>query len=221
VPPEFEPRLAKLLGRLHQESAGQEAEITAYFTKRAQEGTLDFSALDAESHAFMRDKLVALEPDKAELCYRLCRALRATRVVEAGTSYGVSTLYLAEAVRQNGGGLVIATEYEPAKALRARAHFAEAGLSEQIELREGDLRQTLSDLRGPIDFALIDIWDVALDALERISPHLRPGAVVITDNTARHRDSYAAYFEFVHDPANRFTTQTLPFDGGLELTVRI
>ena len=70
--------------------------------------------------AFWRDKLVALDEDKARFCYLLCRALKATRVVEAGTSFGVSTLYLAAAVRDNGGGKVIATEWEHEKAEVAR-----------------------------------------------------------------------------------------------------
>ncbi len=87
--------------------------------------------------------MVALDRDKAEFCYLLCRSLGATRVVEAGTSFGVSTLYLAAAVRDNQvrDGVVIGTEYEPKKVEIAKANFKEAGLSEFIELREGDLRQ--------------------------------------------------------------------------------
>src|SRR5713226_9244041 len=90
-----------------------------------------------EAMAFLSDKLVALDPDKAELCYQLCRASNARRIVEIGTSYGVSTLYLAAAVRDNvratgGDGVVIGTEYEPEKACAARKHFEEAGLSRFI-----------------------------------------------------------------------------------------
>ena len=135
----------------------------------------------------------------------------------------MSTLYLAAAVRDNqvDGGVVIGTEYEPEKARAARANFAEAGLGEWIELREGDLRETLRDVGGPVDFMLVDIWEVALPALERVSPSLREGAIVITDNTASHADAYRDYFAFLRDPANRFRTMTLPFEGGLELTVRV
>ena len=79
-------------------------------------------------------------------------------MVEVGTSHGVSTLYLAAAVRDNGGGVVIGTEHEAEKAKAARANFAAAGLAEFIELREGDLRETLKSLEGPIDFVLVDIW---------------------------------------------------------------
>src|SRR5206468_4365723 len=120
-----------------------------------------------EVKPFLTDKLVALDRNKALFCYQLCRALGAGRIVEAGTSYGVSTLYLAAAVRDNGAGTVIATENEPAKAAAARANFAKAGLADRIELREGDLRETLADLSGPIDFVLIDIWTpLARPALE-------------------------------------------------------
>ena len=106
------------------------------------------------------------------------------------------------------------------EAKAARANFREAGLSEFIELREGDLRQTLRDVGGPVDFMLIDIWEVALPALELVAPHLRPGAIVACDNTTAFANLYRDYFEFVHDPVNRFRTITVPFKGGFEVTVR-
>ena len=182
----------------------------------------------AEIKTFLRDKLVALDRDKAEFCYQLCRANGARRIVEAGTSFGVSTLYLAAAVRDNtlaagdgANGVVIATEHEPSKACAAKAHFQEAGLSGFIDLREGDLRETLKLIDGPIDFMLVDIWiPMARPALELVSPHLRPGAIVICDNTARYRSEYADYFAFLNNPAVGFLTMTLPFEGGLEFSVR-
>ena len=169
---------------------------------------------------------MALDRDKAEFCYQLCRANNARRIVEIGTSYGVSTLYLAAAVRDNvraggGDGIVIGTEYEPNKAKTARQHFEAAGLAGLIDLREGDLRQTLKQIAGPVDFVLVDIWiAMARSALELVAPHLRPGAIVICDNTEQYRSDYADYFAFIDDPANGFRTMTLPFSGGLELSVR-
>jgi predicted O-methyltransferase YrrM len=219
-----DPRLEALLDRLHAQSDAQVEETNAYIARRAQEGTLDKeNRFDDDMHRFFSDKMVALDREKAQFCYLLCRALRATRVVEAGTSFGVSTLYLAAAVRDNQvqNGVVIGTEYEPKKAEAARANFREAGLSEFIELREGDLRQTLRDVGGPVDFMLVDIWEVALPALELVSPNLRPGAIVVCDNTTAFADAYRAYFEFVNDPRNRFRTITVPFAGGFELTVRV
>ncbi len=211
-------RLEALLFALHAQSEGQTGAMRAYFARRAAEGTLDWNRFDDETDRFFADKLVALEHDKAQFCYAQCRALRATRVVEAGTSFGVSTLYLAAAVRDNGDGLVIATEYEPEKAKAARANFAAAGLERFIDLREGDLCETLKDLQGPIDFMLCDIWtEMAAPALRLVAPHMRPGAVVIADNTTTYRRSYEDYFAALAELG--FRTLTLPFDGGLEMSV--
>lgn len=219
-----DPHLEALLERLHAQSDAQIAEIDAYFAQREQETGLGEERLyDDDMHRFLADKMVALDRDKAEFCYLLCRSLRARRVVEAGTSYGVSTLYLAAAVRDNQveDGVVIGTEYEPRKAQIARENFARAGLSEFIELREGDLRQTLQDVGGPVDFMLADIWEVAKPALELVSPSLRRGAIVVSDNTTVSAAMYVEYFEFVNDPRNRLRTMTVPFSGGFELTVRV
>jgi predicted O-methyltransferase YrrM len=222
-----------LLDRLYAQHSAQDESLAAYFTARAAEGNMDWNNFDARTNEFLKDKLIALDRSKAEFCYHLCRALRARRIVEAGTSFGVSTLFLASAVRDglrlapepSGGGatapIVIATENEPEKAAQARRYFAEAGLSDFIDLREGDLRNSLVDVRGPVDFMLIDIWTpMARPALALVHPHLREGAIVICDNTTQFREAYDEYFEFVHDPRNGLRTMTLPFEGGLELTVR-
>ncbi len=221
---QLDARLNALLDRLHAQSSAQDPALGDYFRKRATDGA-NWKEFDAESEAFMSDKMVALDRDKAEFCYHLCRALRARRIVEAGTSFGVSTLYLAAAVRDNGfapgDGVVIGTEHEPAKARTARDHFDEAGLSGYIDLREGDLRATLQEIEDPIDFMLMDIWTpMARPAIERVAPHLQPGAVIICDNTIPFREAYADYFDFVNDPVNRLRTMTLPFQGGLEFTVK-
>ena len=217
-----DPKLQTLVDGLHARSVAQEAETGRYFSERAKRGELSWDGLDDAANRFMADKLVALEPAKAEFCHLLCRALRASRVVEVGTSYGVSTVYLADAVRANGGGTVIATEYEPGKAAKARETFAAAGLTEVIDLREGDLRETLKVIEGPVDFVLMDIWtEMALPALELIAPHLRQGAVVVADNTAQVRHAYRHFFAFVEDPKNQLKTMTLPFEGGLEFIVRV
>lgn len=218
-----DPELERLLSTLHAGSDAQAEELRAFEAQRAQ-GASQFG--EQAIKAFRSDKLVALDRDKAEFCYQLCRASDARRVVEVGTSYGVSTLYLAAAVRDNisaggGDGVVIGTEYEPAKASAARANFREAGLDPFIDLREGDLRETLRQIDGPVDFMLVDIWiPMARPALELVAPHLKRGAIVICDNTDRYRADYADYFAFLSVPAHGFRTMTLPFDGGLEFSVR-
>ena len=215
-----DPQLEHLLSALHARSDAQLAAMQRFQAAHGPPPT------DDAIKAFRSDKLVALDRDKAEFCYQLCRASNARRIVEAGSSYGVSTLYLAAAVRDNvrvtgGSGVVIGTEYEPAKAAAARAHFAQSGLSQFIDLREGDLRETLKQVDAPVDFMLVDIWiGMARPALELVAPLLRPGAMVVCDNTQQHRNEYADYFAFLADSTNGFRTMTLPFQGGLELSVR-
>ena len=221
-----DPALQALIDRLQAESVAQDGELGAYFGRRARAGDLSWDRLDEDAHRFLADKAVALEPIKAEFCHLICIALRARRVVEVGTSFGVSTLYLAAAVRANLGpgerGVVIGTEYEPGKASKARTNFTAAGLADLIDLREGDLRQTLKRIEGPVDFVLMDIWtEMVRPALQLIAPHLRPGAVVVCDNTGQFRESYRDFFAFVQDPTNGMRTLTLPFQGGLELCVKL
>ena len=218
-------KLEALLERLHAQSCGQSRELDEHFSLLSRNSDKE-PLIDSGAKAFLADKLVALDRDKAEFCYALCRSLGARQVVEAGTSFGVSTLYLAAAVRDTcavsgGKGVVIGTEYEPAKAEAARNHFAEAGLSAFIDLREGDLRETLHRIDGAVDFMLVDIWTpMARPALELVAPRLRRGAIVVCDNTADARNDYRDYFEFILAPDNGFRTMTLPFAGGFEFSVK-
>jgi predicted O-methyltransferase YrrM len=224
-----DPHLERLLDRLHERSDAQTPAIREYRAERDKAVDRTPEEQAALTKAFLADKIYALDRDKAEFCYHICRTIDARHVVEIGTSYGVSTLYLAAAVRDNvqagsGSGVVIGTEYEPEKARAAREHFDEAGLSSFIDLREGDLRETLRQIEGPVDFMLVDIWiPMARPALELVAPHLRPRAVVTCDNTGREdeRAAYADYFAFINDPAQGFRTMTLPFSGGLEMSVRL
>ncbi|KAF5695007.1 O-methyltransferase [Fusarium denticulatum] len=172
------------------------------------------------------DKFVALDPDKCAYVYLLLRSMKARFVVEAGTSFGVSTIYLALAVSQNAGpqpGKVIATENEPTKAVRARKYWSQAGddIEKFIELREGDLRETLkTDLPEQVDFLLLDIWTpLALPTLKLVKPRMKPGATVVADNTEAAKAGYKDLMAYLEDTANGFKLTTLPYSGGLLVAV--
>lgn len=160
-------------------------------------------------------------PDQGDLIYLLCRGLRTKRVVEFATSVGMSTLYFAAALRDNGGGTVIGSELVPAKVATARRNLAEAGLADYAEIREGDARETLRDLGGPVDFALIDGWplgegpSLARQVIEIVAPQLRIGGYVMNDNAEPD------FLDFIRDPANGFVSVTLPLKGGTELSVKV
>jgi predicted O-methyltransferase YrrM len=218
-----EEPLRSLLQRLHGLSLSQEVLTRTFIANGGHKTIIGSEESIAAGRTFWRDKFVALDADKARFCYQLCRSIDARAVVEAGTSFGVSTLYLAAAVRDNGGGQVIGTEWESEKAAIARAHLSEAGLGAFVDVREGDLRETLRhSMPSAIDLLLLDIWTpMARPAIEIVAPRMRYGAVVLTDNTLKRRTEYSDLFAFLGDPSTGFITQTLPFDGGLEFSVKV
>lgn len=163
----------------------------------------------------------SIHPEQGDLIYLLCRSQRATRVAEFATSVGMSTLYFAAAVRDNGGGLVIGSELVPEKVGAARRNLAEAGLADLVDIRQGDARKTLRDLGGPIDFMLIDGWpnggsaSLARQVMEIVAPQVRVGGLAMNDNG---EEDYLAY---VRDPVNGFLSMSLPIKGSTELSVKV
>ncbi len=220
-----------VLERLHALDARQFRSVVARYLPRAVLSLVTGkTGLDPTSPAeatFLRDKLVALDSTKADLCYVLCRAIKARRVVEFATSFGVSTIYLAAAVRDNvmdggGAGVVIGTENEPSKVIAAPANLAAAGLAEFTEIREGDALETLKDAGGPVDFLLVDSWiPLARLVLELMGPQLRLGALVVCDNVAQYQRAYRDYLDYIRNPVNGFRSVMLTDKGGFELSVRV
>jgi predicted O-methyltransferase YrrM len=222
-----DPRAEAVLARLTEQADRQEAEMTAYYAAKRQSAK---RTTDPESKAdmdFVRDKFVALDPEKCALAYLLCRSVGARRVVEFGTSFGVSTIYLAAAVRDNvrekgGEGRVIGTEIEPTKASIANANLRDAGLDGYVDVRVGDARETLKHAGMDVDFLLLDSWiPLVRPVMDVMAPQLRPGAIVLCDNVERYEKEYAEYIGFVRDPRNGFRSVLLSHQGGLELSVKL
>jgi predicted O-methyltransferase YrrM len=177
--------------------------------------------ITSKDHARFGHKLfIALGPEAGRFAYATARAINARTIVEFGTSFGISTLYLAAAVRDNGGGKVITTELDADKAAIAQRHFEEAGLADMIELRIGDALETLQSLPPLVDMALIDGWkEVYGEVLTLIEPALRPGGVVLADNINMFKRTLAPYVQRMQH-GGHFASQTLPLGSGLEYSVR-
>lgn len=165
----------------------------------------------------MKDCYIPVSRDQGSFLYLTARALGAKRIVEFGTSFGISTLYLAAAVRDNGGGIVIGSELEPSKHQRAVAHIEEAGLAAVVDVRLGDALETLKEVPEPLDLAFLDGWkDLYLPVLELLKPRLRPGAVVLADNIFTFRKSLRPYVEYLQSGRNGFESVTLRISDGTE-----
>jgi predicted O-methyltransferase YrrM len=223
-------RVAGLLTRLHHDAeaadapfiqkvmAGLEASGNTIEQMAAQliaDERADYPAV-YNDHA---EHFLSVSPNYGRFIYAIARACKATRIVEFGTSMGISTIYLAAALRDNGGGQLIGSEMEPAKVARARAHVEAAGLADLVDIREGDALKTLQDVDGEVHLALIDgAWSLYLPVLKLIEPRLRPGAVILAENAFAQE-----YLEYVHNAANGYIAQTLPIDEGRgnEFAVRV
>ena len=126
--------------------------------------------------------LLAVGPDTGQLINILASSLRAPHILEVGTSYGYSGIWLAEAARQ-AGGRVTTMELQDYKATYARERAVEAGLAEYIDFRVGDAVKIIGELKAGIDFVLLDLWkDLYIPCLDVFYPKLNPGAIIVADN---------------------------------------
>jgi predicted O-methyltransferase YrrM len=211
--------LAPLLERLFAEADAPVPELQAALSRlpAAERASAAASATGyREFYALAKDAYLAVSRDTGRLLYLLARSSGAREAVEFGTSFGISALHLAAGLRDNGGGRVITTEFEPSKAARARANFAAAGLADLIELREGDALETLaSDLPERVDLVLLDgakgLYPAILSLLEE---RLAPGALLVADNA----DMSPQYLARVRSADGGYTS--VPFAADVELSVR-
>lgn len=176
--------LGPLLERLFEEAAAASgpalAELSDEEFERLARSRTEYRAL----YGRLKDAWLPVSRETGALLYMLARSSGARTVVEFGMSFGISTLHLAAALRDNGGGRLITSEFEPAKIARARENFQAAGLADLIEIREGDALQTLSSaLPESIDFVLLDgAKPLYPDILGRLEGRLKRGALLVADN---------------------------------------
>lgn len=215
-------RARAVLGALHARAERENLRLGWRFLGQATRLALGRPLPWGRLQSRLSDLSLAVDQASGIFAYQLALALRAQRIVEYGTSHGVSTIYLALAVRENGGGLVIGTECVAEKAARAQANFVEAGVADLIELRVGEAPGTLADLEGPIDLLHNDGFPGAmLSTLQSVAPRMRPGAVALAGNVALFPADHAEYVGWVRDPKNGFSSARLPMRMGGELSVKV
>lgn len=171
----------------------------------------------AELYGRLKEAPLAVSRETGMLLYMLTRSSRAKAIVEFGTSFGLSTLHLAAGLRDNGGGRLITSEFEPSKAARARDNLEAGGLVDLVEIREGDALKTLrADLPDTIDLVLLDgakaLYPEILDLVEG---HLRPGTIIVADNA----DDSPDYLARVRAPGSGYMSTAFAED--VELTMRV
>ncbi len=210
--------LAPLLDRLFEEAAASSplsaiADLSADERKRIMRSKTDY----LDFYARLKDFPLAVSRGTGTLLYMLARGCKARTIVEFGTSFGISTLYLAAALRDNGGGRLITTEFETSKVARARENLTAGGLVDLVEFREGNALKTLcTDLPETIDLLLLDGAKALYpEILNLVESRLRPGAFVIADDA----DNSPEYMEHVRSATQGYLST--PFGEDVELSMRI
>jgi predicted O-methyltransferase YrrM len=205
-------QLETVLGRLFAEAA-KDADRTA----QPRAARTDAAASPLERADALADFYFPISADAGRLLYALVRASRPDTVVEFGTSFGISTIYLAAAVADNGRGRVISTELSTTKAEAARSNLRQAGVDGPVTVLVGDARQTLADLPGPIGLVLLDGWkDLCLPVLRLLEPKLAAGALIAADDI--NLPGMAGYLDYVRDPANGYVSVAFPVEDGMEIS---
>lgn len=211
-----DPRIADLLIGLHDRADAHDAKVIPdVLTVAGERG----ASTDSEMADLLAGAFMPIHPNVGRLLHLLALSRPPGRIIEFGTSHGLSTLYLASAIGPEELPL-ITTEMEPSKIDLARANFEDAGLADRIELRVGDAFDTLAGLSEGVSFVFLDGWKgLYLPLLRVLEPHLVSGAIVVADDTLLLPDLCAEYLSYVRGATESFVSVGLPIDDGLEVSV--
>lgn len=202
-----DPRVTEILDALYADAAKSDAlrRTTVWSSDAAGKTEADFYKMARKSY-------MAVGRDFGNLLYCLARSTKAKTVVEFGTSFGISTIFLASAICDNGSGKVITTEFEPEKADQAMGNLVAAGLEQWVEFRVGDALETLSDPPREIDMIFLDgAKSLYFGVLKLLEPQLRSGGIVASDNT--DHDGMAAFLDYIRDDRNGYTSAAILTSG--------
>jgi len=220
------PEIAAVLTRLHEASRRDTWRIIPRLPIYLWASLRNRLTSTPGQHPLFREIYSAITEERGALLYLTARAIQARHVVEFGSSFGISTIYLATAVGDNigagsqGSARVIGSEMEASKCAAATKNLADAGLSGIARILKGDALKTLATVDGPIDLVFLDgRKDLYLAVLKLLQPKLRPGAVVLADNIRSFEKETSSYVDYVQSGKNGFVSSTLKISDWMEFSV--
>jgi predicted O-methyltransferase YrrM len=216
-------KVQAVLNRLHAEARANDSASWAQFEKFSPEEREALRADYRKEYGMLKNAFLPVGPELGRLLYLLATSARAKTIVEFGTSFGISTIYLAAALRDSGGGKLITSELELSKSQRAQAHLAEVGLGDLVEHRVGDALELLARDLGTVDFLLLDgAKPLYFRVLKLVEPALRKGAVIVADNVnTRNEKDMAEFTGYVREPKNGYVSVDVPLGDGIEVAMRV
>ncbi len=213
------PFVATVLNRIHKAAAVEDEQARQRVQTR--EAALGRRLAQAQRYELYGEAPLAIKREVGSLLYLLALGKPGRQVVEFGASLGASTVYLAAALRDSGGGALITTERHPAKAETLTRNLTDAGLNDLVEVRVGDALQTLGKLTEPVDLLFLDgSNDLYLQVLKLVEPYLCRNALVVADLSADDPD-LLPYLDYVRNAENGYVSVEVPLAAGVELSARM
>ena len=211
--------VAHTLKQLHHQASGRDAMVFARALPAILAGKFTGRSTFDAAEPYLSKAYIPVSPEFGRFMYLTALSRGARNIVEFGSSYGISSIYLAAAARE-AGGFFTGTEKDAAKAQVAIGNLKEAGLARWSDIREGDALESLAPLDGPVDFLFLDGWkDLYIPVLKLMEPKLAPGAVVFADNIHSFRKTLKPFVAHVSDPANGYESTVLKIGSGVSLSV--
>lgn len=194
--------------------------VLAEYDARMAEEHAAWAANPAGAFANRENMLLPVGPETAQLMTIVVRAQKPRTILEVGTSYGYSTLWLADAAR-DVGATVHTLELAQKKSDYARERIGRAGLAGSVVFHVGDARELIAQLEGPFDFVLLDLWkDLYIPCFDLMRPKMSKGGFIVADNMiepAAVREDAEKYRAHVRKVAG-VSSVLLPVGSGIEIT---
>lgn len=207
-----------ILDVLHAEADANDRPILANVRQAVAERK---ASTEGEVADLLAEAYIPIDPENGRFLHVLAAGRRAGRIVEFGTSMGLSAIYLAAALRLDEPP-VITTELDQAKVQRAGRNIDRSGLGEKVEIRSGDAFETLADLSEPVSLLFLDGWkDLYLPMLKLVEPLLVDGAFVVADDTVLFAETCRPFLQYLRSPASSYTSASLAIGDGMEVACRL
>lgn len=161
-----------------------------------------FKSHEAKAKA-LKNIYISISPAEGMLLYTLARSLGAKRIIEFGTSYGISSIYLTAAVIDNGGGEFFGSELDVNKCDFVNRMLSQIGFSDIARIIQGDALETFESVSGNWDLLFLDGWkDLYLDVFKMMENKIRVGGVVLASDIDKFKKDTLSFVDYVRESPN-------------------
>ncbi len=212
----------QLLNSLHKDAARENIKLIRFGLLTFFDTVLKRKPSMIRQAQRMKDLHLPISPAQGRLLYVLARSINARTIIEFGSSFGISTIYLGTAVKDNGRGKVYGTEIEPNKVIIAAKNIRTAGLERFVEIFKGDALITLKKVIKPVDMVFLDgLKELYLPVLKILKPNIKKGGIVVADDILLFKKTLKPYVEYMKNPANGFSSATIHEKDGFMLSYKL